>query len=123
MRNTWVRSVLGLGAVLLVAGPSMVLAVYDPSYTPKSLVVQGPGSLGNNVNQQYTAFVTFTNGQTASFPPTVGPVMWSTTNPAVATVNSTGLVTTTATDGLVGIQASLTQQGVKVGGVKLVRVQ
>jgi uncharacterized protein YjdB len=85
-------------------------------------VVQGPSTLTvGQTNVQYSAFVTFTNGQTATLT-TVPPLTsWSTTNAARATVNSNGQVTAVSA-GLVGIQATLVQQGVQVGGVKLVRI-
>lgn len=118
--NTWVRSVLGLGAVLLVAGPGMVLAVFDPSYTPRSLVVNGPGALTlAQDNVQYTAFVTFTNGETATL--TGPPVVFTTTNAAVISVDPDGTVDTNGT-GLAAVRGTLTQQGKLVSGSRLVRV-
>ena len=119
MKNTWLRSVLGLGAVLLVAGPGMVLAVFDPSYTPRSLVVNGPGTLANGASASYSAFVTFTNGQTATL--TGAPVVFSAVNGLITVSGNTA--TAGATDGITGVKGTLLQQGVLVSGTRIVRVQ
>lgn len=121
--NTWLRSVLGLGAVLLVAGPGMVLAVFDPSYTPRSLVVQGPGTLAVGATGNYTAFVTFTNGQTATVTPAQG-AMFSVSNARLSapTNSGQGVNVTGVSTGISGVQATFNQQGVQVGGVRIVRV-
>jgi len=122
MKNTWLRSVLGLGAVLLVAGPGLVMAAFDASYIPQSLVVQGPGTLsvsGTNtpMSSPYQAFVTFTNTQTATL--TGAPVVFSAAN---GNLSVTGNTATAVTPGLSGVRATLTQQGVRVSGLRVVRV-
>lgn len=122
MKNTWLRSVLGLGAVLLVAGPGMVLAVFDPSYTPKSLVVLGPGTLAVGGTANYTAFVTFTNGQTATVTPAQGAVFSAANSRITVTPTAGGASATGVTAGISGVQATFTQQGVQVGGIRFVRV-
>lgn len=123
MKNTWLRSVLGLGAVLLVAGPGMVLAVFDPSYTPRSLVVQGPGTLAVGATANYTAFVTFTNGQTATVTVAQGTIFSvANTRLSTPTTSGQGVNVTGVTAGLSGVQATFTQQGVQVGGIRFVRV-
>jgi hypothetical protein len=117
--NTWVRSVLGLGAVLLVAGPGLVMAAFDPSYTPKSLVVSGPGTLANGATGSYTATVTFTNGESATSP-TV-PVVWSALNGLVTV--SGNEATAGAVDGITGIRATYTANNTSVTGSRIIRVQ
>jgi|GEM_PF-4244421 len=117
MKNTWLRSVLGLGAVLLVAGPGMVLAGFDASYIPRSLVVVGPSVLSVGQSAPYSAFVTFTNNQTATL--TGAPVVFTQANGNVTVSGNTG---TGAIAGLGGVRGTLIQQGRQVTGVRVVRV-
>lgn len=119
--NTWVRSVLGLGAVLLVAGPGLVMAAFDPSYVPRSLVVTGPGTLANGASGSYTALVTFTNGQTATSP-TV-PVTWSAINGLLTQTSPPNTFQAGAVDGISAVRATYTANGTTVSGSRIVRVQ
>jgi len=106
------------GSVLLVAGPGLVMAAYDPSYTPKSLVVSGPGTLAVGGSGSYSAFVTFTNGQTATL--TGAPVVFTAVN---SNITVTGNTATGVTPGISGVKGTLLQQGVLVSGTRIVRVQ
>jgi hypothetical protein len=117
MKNTWLRSVLGLGAVLLVAGPGLVMAAYDPSYVPKSLVVNGSSNLTVGGSASYSAFVTFTNLQTATL--TGAPVVFSAVN---GNISVSGNTATGVSAGISAVKGTLLQQGVLVSGTRIVRV-
>ena len=67
----WVRMALALAAVLLVAGPGLVLAAGPgATYVPKSSVLIGPTTVSMGQSAQYTLRVTFNNNTTLDFPPT-----------------------------------------------------
>ncbi len=118
--NTWLRSVVGLGAVLLVAGPGLVMAVVNPSYTPRSLVVNGPAIVPlNGTAGPYTAIVTYTNGVTEVL-----------TSPDVTFSGSNSRITITGgntaqgvSTGISAVKGTFTQQNVLVSGSRIVRVQ
>ena len=120
--NTWVRSVLGLGAVLLVAGPGLVMAVVPANYTPRSLVVNGPANLtaaaGPNHTGTYTATVTFTNGQTLTSPDV--PVVFTAQN---GNITVSGNVATGVTPGISAVRGTYSNNGAGVTGTRIVRVQ
>ena len=114
----WVRMALALAAVLLVAGPGLVLAAGpNPAYQPKSSVLIGPTSLKVGQSTQYTLRVTFSDGSTLDFPPaTPNPFVtnqltFSATN---GTITGTGAYTAPNTPGKVRITGTFKQNGVQV---------
>ena len=71
MRNvSMIRTGLALAAVLLVAGPSLILAATPgTSYIPKGSVLLGPTTVAKGTtNVQYRLQVTFSNGSVFTFP-------------------------------------------------------
>lgn len=99
------------GSTLLTVNPAVLTSI---SVTPASVYV-GVGS-----NQQYTATGNFSDGSTANL---TNAVTWSSSNPLIATISSTGLGTSTgggaailtATQG--ALSGSATMNGVPGGFV------
>ncbi len=111
--GSWVRMVLAFAAVLLVAGPGLVMAAGpNPTYTPKSSVLIGPTSVSSLQTANYTLRVTFTNNMTADFPPTTGASF----SAYYGTITSNGVYTSPAS--MSGTKDRLTgtfiQNGAKV---------
>jgi len=117
MRNAnWVRSVLALGAVLVVAGPGVVLAG-SPGYTPKALQILGPGSVsktGGTVD--YNAKVTFTDNSTVTYTGT--EATWSAVR---GTISATGGYSAAAATGTAdAITSTFTGNGVTITGRRVI---
>ncbi len=115
--NTLGRSVLALATVLTVAGSGLVLAVIDPTYVPKSSVLLGPATVAPLGTAQYTLRVTFTNGQTADFPPNTGATFAAVNG----TINSSGLYTNTSGT-KDKVSGSFTQNSVTTTSSRIIRI-
>lgn len=74
--------------------------VFDPSELPVMSIEVSPASavIGNGATQQFTCTATYTNGSTGDI--TNSPLLtWSSSDPAVATINDAGLATSVDVDG------------------------
>ena len=118
---SWVRMVLAFAAVLIVAGSGMALAIGpNPSYVPQSSVLLGPSTVAPGATSiQYTLIVTFTNGATASFPPTTG----ATFTAVRGTITSGGVYGAPATTGKDRIQGTFAQNGTTTSASRFIAIQ
>ena len=116
----WVRMALALAAVLLVAGPGLVLAAGpSPTYVPKSSVLIGPTTVSVGQSAQYTLRVTFINNQTLDFPQTMGATFAATSG----AFNSTpGLYTAPNTAMKARITGSFIENGAKVNSSLVITI-
>ena len=108
--------VLAFAAILLVAGPGLVLAGPDPTYVPKISTLLGPNTVAPKGSAQFTLRVTFTNGRTADFPPETGAKF----SAISGTITSSGAYKNTgSTGGKDKVTASFSQQGVTVTSTRI----
>ena len=112
MRNpknvSWARMVLAFAAVLVVAGSGLALAAGpNPTYFPQSSVLIGPGTVAKTTSASYILRVTFVNGATADFPPTMG----ATFTAALGTIDASGNYTATGGFSKDRITGTFTQNG------------
>jgi hypothetical protein len=114
-KNNYLRSILALGAVLVVAGPGLVLAGEGlPGYVPRSLQLIGPGSVPVTTSASYIARVTFTNNAVIEF--TGAPVVFS----AARGSFSGNVYTAPATAGRDSLKGVITNESVTATGTKIV---
>jgi hypothetical protein len=117
-KSSWGRVALALAAVLVVAGPSLVLAGSpNSSYVPKSSVLLGPKDVKAGTTAQYTLRVTFTNSVVCDFPPTTGATFTS----ANGTITSSGLFTA-GTVGRARVSGSFSQNSVTTTSSRIINV-
>ena len=117
MRNvSMVRTGLALAAVLLVAGPGLLLAASPgPSYTPKSSILLGSTTVPKGTTANYQLQVTYTNGAVLTFPPDTTAFGATLTFTSVfGTIDSTGHYTATTTFNKDRVTGSYTQNGGQV---------
>ena len=117
--NSWGRMVLAFAAVLVVAGPGMVLAGGDGSQynDPKLAVLLGPRTVAAGGTEPYSLKVTFTDGTEATYtgaPATFNAVKGSFSGNTYSAPGDTGR------DGLTG---SFTGNGKTATGQKIISVQ
>jgi hypothetical protein len=114
MRTNLFRSILAVCAVLVVAGPGLVLAGGEPGYTPKFLQILGPSNVPVGTTAEYSARVVFTDDSEATF--TGDPVTFS----AVRGSFSGNVYTAPGTTGRDRITGTYTNNGVTVTGTKFI---
>lgn len=116
---TWVRTLLAFVAVLLVAGPGLVLAGSNvPGYSPpKSAFIIGPSVVAANGSATYELSVTFEDGSTTVF--TGAPATFSA---VVGSISSTGSYTAPAS-GKDAIKGSYSSLGRTVLASKVIKIQ
>jgi hypothetical protein len=114
------RILLALVAVLVVAGPGVVLAGGgNPSYAkPKFAQVVGNTIVAPSGTATYSLKVTFTDGTITTF--TGAPAVFST---VLGSIDSTGNYTAPSSTGRDRITGSYSQDGVTVTGNKTVFIQ
>ncbi len=122
MRKTnsvsWVRMVLAFAAVLMVAGPGLVLAGGGTSaYAPKSSIIIGPGSVAHSGAASYVLRVTYTDGSVLDNP--AGTVFPSPT-PGGGTIDSAGSYVAPATGIKDKISASYSNASVTTQASKFI---
>ena len=118
--RSWVRMVLAFAAVMVVAGPSLVLAGGgNPSYVPKMSSLIGPATVANGGSANYVLHVTFTNGAICDFPPTTG----ATFTAVKGSITSGGAYTAPGTGNKDKVGGSFTQSNVTVTSVKVIQLQ
>ena len=119
---SWVRMVLAFAAVLVVGGSGLSLAVGpDTRYNPVSSVILGPGVVAPNSVMRYFFDVTFTNGATAEFPPTMGATF--SVLPATGSTVGSFVVTAPPVGPRMKLTASYTQNGVATTATCFIAVQ
>jgi hypothetical protein len=116
---TWVRTLLAFVAVLLVAGPGLVLAgVSVPGYSPpKSAFIIGPGSVPVNGNATYSLSVTFEDGTTTVF---TGPP--ATFSAVLGSISANGFYTAPSSAGRDAIKGSYSSLGRTVLASKVISI-
>ena len=118
----WFRMILAFAAILLVAGSGLSLAAGPiPGYIPVSSIILGPGAVAPSSVTRYIVRVTFVNGATADFPPTMGATF--TVLPAGASVTSDFKVTAPATGPRIKLNATFTENGVLTTASRIIAVQ
>lgn len=116
---TWVRTLLAFVAVLLVAGPGLVLAGSNVSgYSPpKSAVINGPSSVPVNGSATYSLTVTFEDGTSTTF---MGPP--ATFSAVNGSISSGGFYTAPGSSGRDAIKGSYSSLGRTVLANKVIRI-
>jgi hypothetical protein len=116
---TWVRTLLAFVAVLLVAGPGLVLAGSNVSgYSPpKSAAIIGPSSVPAGGSATYSLSVTFEDGTTTVF---TGPP--ATFTAVLGSISSTGNYTAPTSGSKDAIKGSYSSLGRTVLANKVILI-
>jgi len=116
--TSWGRLVLALIAVLVIAGPGMVIAGPGSKYPkPVSAVLVGPNSVAVNGSASYKLDVSFSDGTSA-----IVPNSQVTFKAVKGSISSNGDYLAPSSKGRDSLSGSFTSEGVTVTGAKIVFV-